>query len=307
MKIREISIVIPYYNNIEGLKRLLDSIPDKDSIEVIVVDDKSDNYIGVKTLVDGYKNTRYIANRSNSKGAGTSRNIGVVHACGRWLLFADTDDYFVPKAFEVIQKYLDIDEDIVYFVPTSIYDDTGQKARRHILYERLVDKYIDSGDKEIRYRYFVPWSKMIKRELVIKNRIKFAEIIAGNDMEFSMVVGHMAKKILAVRSTIYCCTKTRGSISEVKKIEYFYSKYDAKKRYNLFVKSLGYSRYQEPILMYIFEAKTYGWCHMWYVLKDIFSLKYKVFPSSYCRYLLNPRELVERLADKRRDKKYNTR
>jgi len=37
----ELSIIIPHYNSLELLVYLLDTIPKKDNIQVIVVDDKS--------------------------------------------------------------------------------------------------------------------------------------------------------------------------------------------------------------------------------------------------------------------------
>jgi len=39
---KDLSIIIPHYNIFELLRRLLDSIPKKDNIEIIVIDDKSD-------------------------------------------------------------------------------------------------------------------------------------------------------------------------------------------------------------------------------------------------------------------------
>ena len=84
------SFIIPHKNSVKLLNRCLDSIPQREDIEIIVVDDNSDEKPIVKRTVE----VVYLTYKE-SNGAGKARNIGITKAKGRWLLFADCDDYYV--------------------------------------------------------------------------------------------------------------------------------------------------------------------------------------------------------------------
>ena len=105
------SIIIPHKNIPKLLQRCLNSIPQRDDLEIIVVDDNSD-----PSIVDfgqfpgaGRSDVSFFFDKSG-KGAGRARNIGLQHAQGKWLLFADADDFF--KGGHVYQKgYFDYERD----------------------------------------------------------------------------------------------------------------------------------------------------------------------------------------------------
>mgnify|MGYP003305656243 CR=1 FL=1 len=89
------SIIIPHKNIPLLLQRCLDSIPIRDDLEVIVVDDDSD-----PSLVDfdsfpgkDRKDVEIVLDKMG-KGAGASRNIGLSRAKGKWVVFCDADDFF---------------------------------------------------------------------------------------------------------------------------------------------------------------------------------------------------------------------
>ena len=108
------SIIIPHKNIPTLLQRCLDSIPQRDDVQVIIVDDNSDpsivdfeNFPGLKR-----KNTIVVFDKS-SKGAGHARNIGIEHSNSKWLIFADADDFFNYCIGECLDKYKDASEDII--------------------------------------------------------------------------------------------------------------------------------------------------------------------------------------------------
>ena len=99
------SIIIPHHNSPSLLQRLLNSIPERDDLEVIVVDDNSDKdkkaysqRTDVKIVYIDEKQTR---------GAGKARNEGIAVSEGKWLLFADADDFYADGFIEVLDKYVD--------------------------------------------------------------------------------------------------------------------------------------------------------------------------------------------------------
>ena len=103
------SIIIPNYNSANWIVRLLDSIRNQTykDYEIIIVDDMSEdnsvelikNYKGLEIQLIELKRKRY---------NGGTRNEGVEHAKGDYILFIDCDDYFYSNnAFEKISAEID--------------------------------------------------------------------------------------------------------------------------------------------------------------------------------------------------------
>ena len=100
------SIIIPHYNIPELLQRCLNSIPDLPSFQVIIVDDCSDGKIVDFRYFPGMEreNVKCIFLKERH-GAGFARNLGLRYACGKWVLFADADDFFHKDFYNIISAY----------------------------------------------------------------------------------------------------------------------------------------------------------------------------------------------------------
>lgn len=215
------SVIIPHYNCEDGLERLLKSIPNKDTIEVIVVDDRSST-----ALFKDVINKSHLVNISGYinegvKGAGAARNIGLEKAKGEFLIFADSDDFFTQSAFLFIDACIIKNPNSdVFFFRTRSSDANGDATTRHINTCNLVDGFLDDRNEvteaKIRLSHYVPWGKVVKKEVVDKNNIKFDETIIANDGVFSLKVGKAAENIVACRSLIYCVTSSSGSLTRQK-------------------------------------------------------------------------------------------
>ena len=145
-----LSIVIPHYNSVSTLVKLLDSIPKKDDIEIIVVDDNSDrDQESLEKLINDqrFRHVSFYKNISKNKGAGACRNIGLQKLQGEWVLFADADDYLLEDFYTTVKKYFNTDNDVVFFTPTSIVLETGDEADRHIVYKNIIENYIKNKDR----------------------------------------------------------------------------------------------------------------------------------------------------------------
>ena len=236
-----VSIIIPHHNSPKKLKRLLDSVPNKDDIEVIVVDDRSTKELDLFDEVKNEylsKNINFFSNDRKNKGAGTCRNIGLEKAQGKWLLFADADDYFINDFYTKIKTYFNDNYDIVFFQPTSWDEHNNKISNRHETYANLVKLFIESNnDFYLRYQFVVPWSKLFRRDFVFYNSVKFDEVIASNDIMFSIKTGYYAKRIQASKETIYCVTKSKGTLTQNISLAVFRARLDAFIRNVEFLKS----------------------------------------------------------------------
>ena len=257
-----ISIIIPHKNIPNLLQRCLDSIPVDDDIQIIIVDDNSD-----PSVVDfdrfpgnGCPNT-VVCFTKESKGAGYARNIGLDHAKGKWLLFADADDFFTEKAFNSIFAHIESLHEIVYFRVTGCYSDTYYHENRESSINSLVNDYLNGKkdcENQIRYLHINPIGKMILKELVDRENIRFEEIIASNDRMFSILTGYYASSIGVCNQEIYCVTIRRGSLCFSKSREIMTSRFLATLRCNQFLREHQKHRYQSHILNYLFYSLEYG-------------------------------------------------
>lgn len=225
-KEKVLSIIIPHYESKELLQILIDSIPYKEEIEVLVVDDNSKEFIDNLVLKEWGRQIQIYKNNSKSRGAGLCRNIGLEQATGKWLLFADADDYFVDGWYEKVSSYFESEYDIIYFTPTSVDLETKKFSNRHNMCASLVATYLQEKNTEnslnLRYKSEPPWSKLIRRSVVEENKIKFDSTAVANDIMFSTKVAYYAQKITATKEVIYCITKSNFSLTSDGSKEKFY-------------------------------------------------------------------------------------
>ena len=125
------SIIIPYYNCPKLLVRCLNSIPTREDLQVIVIDDCSPTNYLYEDIVVKYSqcNVEFYQTPRNL-GAGCARNIGLKHAKGKWLIFADADDYFNVCFSDILDLYVDSLADIIFFKASSQDSDTYVNTNR---------------------------------------------------------------------------------------------------------------------------------------------------------------------------------
>lgn len=109
----KVTVIIPVYNQEKLIVRALESIPKRNDIEIIVIDDGSiDNTFQV---LENHlrKNMTLISNKEN-KGVAYAVNKGYDLAIGEYVVLLGSDDYFYTDEFEEIINKLD-GTDLVYF------------------------------------------------------------------------------------------------------------------------------------------------------------------------------------------------
>jgi glycosyltransferase involved in cell wall biosynthesis len=119
------TIIIPHYNIPRLLRRLLRTIPQREDLQVIVVDDCSPKEAldEMAVLQTEFQNVEWYSTGTNG-GGGKARNIGLQHAKGKYLIFADADDFFNLCFEETLDAYKDTSYDEVLFVTNSVDTET---------------------------------------------------------------------------------------------------------------------------------------------------------------------------------------
>lgn len=255
------SIIIPHHNTPKLLQRCIDSIPNSEDFQIIVVDDNSSpelvdfsNFPGVN------RDNVEIYLTKEGRGAGYARNQGLVHAKGRWVLFADADDFMFEGFVNHISLYYDSDYDLVLFRANSVDSDTLSPSNRSVGINYFVDKYKAgyATEKEVALNAPVPWGKMVSRSFIVRNHIQFDEVRYANDVMFATKVACFAHKIAVSEDYIYTITMRAGSLSYDHKnnVDNFFQRLDVYIMRNVFLKAV----HVDPFCLatYIISARKFG-------------------------------------------------
>lgn len=213
------SIIIPHHNIPKLLERLLYSIPIRDDLEVIIVDDNSD-----KEIVDfehfpglGRKNCKVIFDKKGG-GGGYARNIGLKEATGKKIMFADADDFFNYCINDILDDYINDESDIIFFKVNSLdSDDYSISDRGNDRHNLFIDHYEEDKEKNtylLKFKCGEPWSKIIQKNVLDINHITFEESIIHNDHRFGYMTGYHAKTIGVDKRALYCVTTRKLSVSK---------------------------------------------------------------------------------------------
>lgn len=94
-----LTIIITTYKRPFQLKRCIESIQKNENIEIFVVDDCPEK--SGQLITSQYSYINYIS-KANKSNVANSRNLGISHSKGKYILFLDDDDYLLNNAIDEI-------------------------------------------------------------------------------------------------------------------------------------------------------------------------------------------------------------
>jgi glycosyltransferase involved in cell wall biosynthesis len=104
VEIKCVSVVIPYHNRSDTIRRALDSVVRNERcvFELIVIDDASSEaeYKSLLTHLDNYNFKLKLLRNEVNLGAASSRNLGIDAAQGKFVAFLDSDDEWLDFKLE---------------------------------------------------------------------------------------------------------------------------------------------------------------------------------------------------------------
>lgn len=212
------SFIIPHKDIPDLLRRCIASIPRRDDIEIIIVDDASDpQVVNERTMADVIEQpcVRMIFTK---KGGGLSyvRNVGLSNATGKWIFIADADDFLMPGALEMLDKYKDSEADVVCFHICAKDCYILEPSTRELHYNQKMDLAAEGKMRKNELLALVPttWTKMVSRTFYLDNNIKYQEETRiWTDLYCSRLIALHAKKIEISPDILYCVTKRSTSMS----------------------------------------------------------------------------------------------
>lgn len=210
MNTHDLTIIIPHHNRPTLLLRLLHTIPPH--VKVIVVDDASDEFEHINLLCTSFDNVTLIQ-LTKSQGAGVARQMALKEVTSTYVMFADSDDVFVNKAFDIIEHVIDPQYDVIVFKPTS-KDLDGVLAHRHDIHKALFEDVANQNltSFEALFKFKEVWSKLYKTSVV--QHFTFSKTFVGNDLLFSAQVSvNCHERVLWVNQCVYAISDHEDAIS----------------------------------------------------------------------------------------------
>lgn len=212
-----LTIIVPVFNRENTIKRALDSIiAQLDEIEELMIindgsTDKTQDVIKEYTNKYPEKITYYF---KENEGIAATRNFGIQHAKGNYIMFVDSDDYIDISLVKKLQTYMQQNKDIIKFKSKSVDKDgkiieeidgpiffnvNGEEAFNKLAF---TDVLLDS-----------PCVYVLKKELFLKNNLFFRVGTYHEDFGLIPLILLSAKSVVSTDIYGYYYVQTQNSIT----------------------------------------------------------------------------------------------
>lgn len=206
----KVSIIVPIYNVEKYLERCINSLIGQtlDDIQIILVNDGSTDNSGeiAKEYAIKHQDKIMYLEKENG-GLSDARNYGLPYATGEYIAFLDSDDYIDKEAYKAMydkakQENADYLEcDFIWEYPNKLKE----------------DKRVDYKNKKemLAFVRVVAWNKLIKREVIEKNKLEFPKGLRYEDVEFTYKLIPHLNKVSYIDACFIHYTQRENSIANV--------------------------------------------------------------------------------------------
>lgn len=213
------SVIIPVYNCEKYLLNCVNSVLKQKfkSIEIIIINDNSNQK--TKKICERLKKNKIfkIINNKKNYGASYSRNLGIKHASGKYIIFIDGDDYIanntLNKLSNLITKFKNPEVIICKFDHTSIYEMKRKDFKFINNKKNLKNSEGIFGTIEKKYgnlnisnfpSMWPCWRYIVLRKYILKNKLKFEEKARKfEDQEYTCNLIFKAKRFVFFKQSYY--------------------------------------------------------------------------------------------------------
>lgn len=219
--IPKISVIIPVYNAEKYLYRCIDSVLAQtyQDFELLLIDDGSKDSSGI--ICDEYaaKDARLRVFHKENGGVSDTRNYGLDLAHGKYLMFLDSDDFWLRNDVleMLIGKAEENDLDIIRGEYSAMLEDGTLAWNREISAERRnhagqILTNVEFLEYAIHGEFFLPLS-MIKLSSIGKLRFEVGRVFLEDMLFYSTYLLHSLRCMYVPNIRFYAYRKNEGSAS----------------------------------------------------------------------------------------------
>src|SRR5712691_11179630 len=200
MAVPQISVVVPFYNNVDLLGDCLDSIAAQthSDLGVVMVDDGSTDGSTEVAAKQAAADPRFTLVRVPNGGPGSARNHGVAAGTGEFLAFVDADDLLPPDAYE--RQLAVLDASGSDFVCGAVLRLTGDELGPSGLHDQAIKasrrRTHISKTQELLYDISV-FNKLFRRSYWDSSGLRFPEGMLWEDL-VAMTKAHVLARAVDV-------------------------------------------------------------------------------------------------------------
>ena len=202
-----VSVIIPVYNVELYLAECIESVINQTfkDIEIICIDDCStDSSLRILQEYANKDERIIILQNEVNLGQSVARNKGLDTARGKFVLFVDSDDFIEPHLLETTLEYSNGIDMVCFNYEEYNPQNIGSFFHNYLLENGLYSNeayFIESAEKNS--LVVVPWSKLYKREFLVKNNLHFESGMIYEDNLFYLQCVLKAKRIYTINEKLY--------------------------------------------------------------------------------------------------------
>lgn len=237
-----LSLIVPYHNRFSLLQEALESVPDHESIEILLIDDSSD--AGFTPPPFHQARVRQILQEPTLRYAGNARNLGIQQAHGTFVAFLDSDDTLDTHALaRILQKLPQSTADVVY-CPAFSFNETGADGTRHLYINRGIDAYKTHQNWHHLIPVVSPVVKIYRTGFLQENAISFDTNLHGEDLLFNAAMLLAKPRIAIEEQGYYRIRQEEGSLTTDTSAAAAMDRLQAIMRTNALLRTRGYANLQ---------------------------------------------------------------
>ena len=217
-----ISIIVPVYNVDPYLRQCLDSVLAQtfSDFELILIDDGSHDNSGA--ICDEYaaQDNRIFVIHQENAGQGKARNVGMDQAVGKYLIFLDSDDYWIPSTLETLYAEAEHNQTQVLVFGGKVFWE-GMEVPKHLnpdwLALHVQNGVVKTGPESLRISlnnreyYAYVWNRFYLLSYLRSNNLCFDEGIIHEEVRFSFLSYLFSERVECIGARLYCYRKRLGS------------------------------------------------------------------------------------------------
>ena len=224
----EISVIVPVYNVEPYLRQSVDSVLAQSfsDFELILIDDGSTDSCGA--ICDAYAalDDRIRVIHQENRGQGYARNVGMDQAGGKYIIFLDGDDYWLPPTLDALFAEAEQNQTEVLAFGAIPFWDGMEEPESHSSYRHTVQNgAVKSGPESLKTvldadeYYESPCLRFYLLEYLRKTGLHFDEGIIHEDVRFSFLAYLLSDRVECIGERFYQRRYRPGSTMTGKSIQ----------------------------------------------------------------------------------------
>lgn len=220
-----ISVIVPVFNAEAYIEQCIDSVLSQSyrDIELILVDDGSTDGSLQKCLRRSDDARVKIISVENH-GVSYARNLGLQNASGKWIMFLDSDDYFLDNCLEKLMALVSTDTQEIIASYTCDGSETVRHLHETVSADSVRRTSLDSINNQLLPDFYeikpmslaTCWAKLYLHRVIKEHGIRFHEDLRlSEDMLFNLDYLSCIEKVVVTDLPVLYYRRNMLSVTKV--------------------------------------------------------------------------------------------